>query len=118
MQVLPAIVKRDCAPWDGGAFVVSIRHDRDSVIEISIWQSPDIPGPIKYSFPDRTRSIGEAMLVEQAGTPAELTGSVHFQAVEEGTPVKGEFSLVTASGREFHGKFIATWEADEIVYCG
>ena len=117
VQIFPATVKRDCAPWDGAAFTLSIHYDQDSVIDISIWRSPDIHGPIKFSFPDSTHSIGAAMLLQQAGAPEELTGSVHFQGVDEGIPVDGEFSLTMESGRQIEGKFIAIW-ANEIVACG
>src|SRR5215207_9595023 len=53
-HVFPATVDRDCAPWDGSAFTVSIPLPDGSTISISIYWSPDIKLPSRYSFPDET----------------------------------------------------------------
>ena len=60
VQIFPATINRDCAPWDGSAFTVSIPYDSGSVIYISIWQLPDIKLPAKFSFPDESIRIGNA----------------------------------------------------------
>src|SRR5687768_7811837 len=54
VHVFTATINRDCAPWDGAAFTVSIPYDSVSTITISIWQSPDIKFPSTFSFPDPT----------------------------------------------------------------
>src|SRR5687768_9388569 len=76
MQVFPATVNRDCAPWDGAAFTISIPTDTVSTIHISIWQSPDIKRSAIFSFPDETGRIGNAIHNTQPGSPEQLTGTV------------------------------------------
>lgn len=117
LQVFPATLSRDCAPWDGSGFTVSIPYDTGSVIAISVWQSPDIRVPIKFSFPDETLRIGSALLLPQKGLPEELTGNLRFQRVEQSIPVEGEFHFTAGTGKRFNGKFIAMW-GNEVVYCG
>ena len=114
--VFSATIQRDCAPWDGSAFAVSIPV-AGSVIGISIYQSPDIKLPVKFSFPDDTGQVGNALLVFPAGTPEQLTGKVSFQRVEQATPVEGEFDLLTEMGERFNGRFMAEWN-NQPVYCG
>ena len=87
------------------------------MIDISIWQSPDIKLPVTFSFPDNTGQIGNASLLLPAGVPEQLTGNVHFQKVKQERTVEGEFTLVTAAGRQFKGKFTAVWQ-NQIVMCG
>ena len=117
MQVLPATINRDCAPWDGGAFTVSIPFDATTILTISIWQSPDIKFPVTFSFPDATGQIGIAYILPELGPLQQLSGEISFWRVAEGIPVEGEFSFTTVSGRQFKGKFEAEW-GNEIVYCG
>jgi hypothetical protein len=116
-QIYPATINRDCAPWDGAAFTVSIPYDSGSVINISIWQSPDIKLPSTFSFPDETGQIGFAYTLPELDPLEELTGKVTFWRVGEERPVDGEFSLMSERGERFSGKFKAKW-GDEIVYCG
>jgi hypothetical protein len=116
-QVFPATINRDCAPWDGAAFTVSVPYDSTSTITVAIWQSPDIKLPSTYSFPDPTGSVGNAVSLSPFGEYEQLSGKVSFGPVEEGRPVEGEFSLRSESGEHFKGKFEAHWR-DEIVYCG
>jgi hypothetical protein len=116
-QTFPAIINRDCAPWDGGAFTMSFRYDPITTITISIWQSPSFPLPITFSFPDETRKAGTVYAVQELDPLEELTGKVTFWRVEQGIPVEGEFNLNAASGKHFKGKFRAEW-GNEIVYCG
>lgn len=116
-KVFPATVNRDCAPWDGSAFTVSIRYDPESIIDISIWQSPDIKLPTTFSFPDATGRIGNAVHRSQIGLPEQLTGKIFFRSVEQGIPIEGEFNLFTDAGRQFKGKFMANW-GDFIAMCG
>ena len=112
----PATVYRDCAPWDGGAFTLSIPLER-SVIQISIYRSPDIRFPITFSFPDETMETGNAMLMLPVGRPTQLKGKVSFPRVGPGSPVEGQFDLLTDTGQHFKGKFKAVWE-NTTVYCG
>ena len=115
-QVFRATINRDCAPWDGSAFTVSVPMEGE-ILNISIWQSPDIKLPVTCKFPDETGQIGFAYILPELGPHQQLSGKVSFQHVEEGIPVEGEFNLVTESGKQFNGKFEAQW-GNEIVYCG
>jgi len=116
IQVYPATINRDCAPWDGSAFTVSIPMQGKG-ITISIYQSPDIKFPTAFLFPDDTMNVGNALLILPIGSPEQLTGKVSFQGVGQDIPVEGQFELVTNAGEHFKGKFIAEWK-NEIVYCG
>jgi hypothetical protein len=111
-----ATVKRDCAPWDGPAFSVSIPVE-EGTLKISIYQPPDIQHFVRFSFPDETLREGHAMLVLPVDVPETLTGNLSFQRVEQGVPVEGQFDLSTEAGRHFKGAFLAEW-GNEIVYCG
>ena len=116
IQVLPATINRDCAPWDGSAFTVSIPINGE-IINISIWQSPDVPLPVTFAFPDDTGQIGNAYILPELDPLEELTGKVTFWHVEKGIPVEGQFDFVTESGKQFKGKFKAEW-GNQIVMCG
>lgn len=117
VQFFPATINRDCAPWDGSAFSVSIPMNDGTVINISIYQSPEINHPSTFSFPDETGQIGNGLLLLPTDSSEQLTGRVSFQRVEQGIPVEGRFDLVTEAGKQFKGKFVAEW-GDEIIYCG
>jgi hypothetical protein len=116
LSLFPASVDRDCAPWDGAAFTVSILLDKET-IKISIYQPPYIQRFVRLSFPDKTMSKGHALLLLPVDVPEILTGHVSFQRVEQGMPVEGQFDLSTEAGRHFKGAFLAEW-GNEIVYCG
>lgn len=116
-QLFHAMVNRDCAPWDGSAFTVSVPYDSTSTLTISIWQSPDIKLPSTFLFPDPTGRVGNASYLSPSGEYEPLSGKVSFERVEEGTLVEGEFSLTSERGEHFKGTFEAQW-GDEIVYCG
>jgi hypothetical protein len=115
-QTFPATINRDCAPWDGSAFTISIPMEGQS-ITISIYQSPEIKFPTTFSFPDDTMSVGTALLILPIGSPEQLTGKVVLQGVEQDRPVAGQFDLITNTGEHFKGKFIAEW-GNEMVLCG
>jgi hypothetical protein len=117
LQVFPATVNRDCAPWDGTAFTVSIPMNNGATLDISIYRSPDIKLPISFSFPDETMRDGNALLLLTVGSPEPLTGRVWFQRVGPGQPIEGRFHLRSERGERFDGKFIAEWEK-QAVYCG
>jgi hypothetical protein len=116
-KVFPATINRDCAPWDGAAFTMSFRYDPITTITISIWQSPDIKFSSTFSFPDETGQVGYAYVLPELDPLQQLSGKVFFWRVEQGYPVEGEFDLITDSGHQFKGKFMAEW-GNEIVYCG
>jgi len=107
--VFNATLTRDCAPWDGAAFTVSIPYDRTTTVTISIWRSPDIKFPVAFSFPDQTGRLGFAYSLSQLDPLEPLAGRVSFTRVEQGSPVRGEFNLSTENGRQFQGKFSADW---------
>jgi hypothetical protein len=115
--VFPATVERDCAPWDGAAFTVSIPWNAGSTISISVYRSPEIKLPSSYSFPDETTSEGNAYLRMLDGSPKQLTGEVWLQRVSQEMPVEGSFRLMSESGAQFEGKFLAEW-GDAVIYCG
>ena len=84
-----------------------------AIINISIWQSPDIKLPARFSFPDETGQFGLAYI--HSDNP--LSGEVSFLSVDEAGPVEGEFNLKDESGRQFNGRFKAEW-GNEVIYCG
>jgi hypothetical protein len=116
-HVFPATINRDCAPWDGSAFTVSIPSSERTIINVSIWQSPDIKLPATFSFPDETGQIGFAYILTEPDHIQELVGEVSFSRVEEEIPVEGEFNLTNESGEQFRGRFKADW-GNQVVYCG
>jgi hypothetical protein len=116
VQIFPATINRDCAPWDGAAFTLSIPNE-DEIIHVSIWQSPDIELPVTFSFPDETGQVGFAYILPELDPLQQLKGEVSFKRLEEGIPVEGEFNFTTESGKEFKGPFTAEW-GNEVVYCG
>ena len=116
-QVFSAAFNRDCAPWDGAAFTVSVPLEDGTRLQISIWQSPDIQHPVTFSFPDETGQVGFAYIPTHPDNFQQLSGDVSFQRVEIGIPVEGEFDLTAESGERFHGMFTAEW-GDQVVYCG
>ena len=115
-HALPAVVWRDCAPWDGGAFTIAIPVEKGT-IHISVWKSPNIKLPVIFSFPDETGTIGSAFLLPSLGASEELNGRVLLQGVSAENPVQGRFDLVSETGGEQIGTFIAAWD-HEIVFCG
>ena len=116
-QIFPATINRDCAPWDGAAFTLSIPTEDGIIIHVSIWQSPAMKLPVTYSFPDETGQIGFAYILPELDPLQQLSGEVFFRRVEEGIPVEGEFNFTTENGKEFKGSFTAEW-GNEVVYCG
>jgi hypothetical protein len=116
-QVFPATVNRDCAPWDGSAFRVSVPLKDGTVIDIAIWQVPDIKFSKTFSFPDDTGQVGNASLRSASDEYQQLSGTVFFQRVDVESPVAGRFELVTEDGQRFEGHFEAKWE-DQMALCG
>jgi hypothetical protein len=114
VRVLRAAASRDCAPWDGPAFTVSIHAELGSAIQVSIWQSPQILRAAAFSFPGEQ---GTAMYHPKFGSPQPLSGRVTFRRVEPDLPITGELDLRSADGRQFQGIFEAFW-TDAIVACG
>jgi hypothetical protein len=114
---IKATVNRDCAPWDGSAFTLSIPYNSITVIYISIWQAPDIKVPSRFTFPDESGRIGHAYILPELDSFIQLNGEVVFRQVEIGLPVEGEFDLSEGNGNQFKGKFIAEW-GNEVAYCG
>ena len=117
MQVFPATVNRDCAPWDGSAFTVQIPWQADAVIYISIWKSPDIKFPVTFSFPDNTGQVGSASYRLASDEYQQLSGTVFFWRVEEGNKVTGKLKLVTETGQRFESQFEAEW-GNLVMMCG
>ena len=116
-QIFPATINRDCAPWDGSAFTVQIPMADGTVVDISIWQAPDIKFSKTFSFPDNTGQVGNAILTHPIGLPDPLIGEVWFEGVSEGKVAEGGFRLKSERGAEFNGKFIAEW-GSQIMLCG
>ncbi len=116
-QTFPATINRDCAPWDGAAFTVTIPMEAGAIVDISIWQSPDIKFPVTFSFPDDTGQIGNAVYRSASGEYEQLSGKVFLSRVNRDNSVEGEFDLKNESGKSFKGSFIAEW-GSEIIMCG
>jgi hypothetical protein len=116
-QIFPAVINRDCAPWDGSAFTVQIPWQRGDVIDISIWQAPDIQFAKTFSFPDNTGQVGNASYRSASDEYQQLSGTVFFQGVDEGRPVAGRFDLVMEAGQHIEGQFKADW-GDQVMLCG
>lgn len=116
-HIFPATASRDCAPWDGAAFTVTFRYDAETIIDISIWQSPTITTPSSFRFTDDEEQIGNALIASGGGVFVPLRGEVWFERVEEGTPIEGRFRLTSERSELYEGRFVAEWES-QIVYCG
>jgi hypothetical protein len=116
-QVLPAVINRDCAPWDGMAFTVTIPYAPVSTIDISIWQAPDISLPVTFRFPDSSGRVGNAVYRPGFGEPEQITGTAFFRRVGEGGPVEGEFNFERENGVRLRGKFKAEW-GNQRALCG
>jgi hypothetical protein len=116
-QVFPAKIHRDCAPWDGSAFTVQIPWQNGTVIDISIWQSPEINLSKTFSFPDDTGQVGNAILIDSTDSPTPLSGTVFFSGVDASTPVEGKFDLRDTAGNQYKGLFHAEWQ-ELMVLCG
>jgi len=114
--VITATIRRDCAPWDGSAFTVSIPLE-EGVIDISIYQAPEIDLPVRFLFPDPTGNTGNALLLSSEGVPEQLNGNVSFQSVVQDSAVEGVFDLHTIADRQFKGSFVAEW-INQPVLCG
>jgi hypothetical protein len=119
VAVLAARVDRDCAPWDGSAFTLSIPVEGEpgAMIVISIWRSPDFKLPVTFSFPDEAGGVGNAIYRPAFGPDEPLSGRVSFRRVELGRPVEGRFDLTSESGDQFSESFEAEWGATTIA-CG
>ncbi|MCC6299970.1 MAG: hypothetical protein IT314_11780 [Anaerolineales bacterium] len=116
-RTFTATAKRDCAPWDGSAFTVTFQYDAETIIDITIWKSPEITSPSSFRFTDDEGQVGNALISSGGGAFVPMRGKVWFERVEEGVPVEGRFSLTSESGVLHEGGFVAEWES-QIVYCG
>jgi hypothetical protein len=116
-EFFAATIYRDCAPWDGAAFTVSIPYNPGGMIQVSIWQSPDIKHPYILTFPNATGRTGNANYSLRFSNPVPLTGNVFFWHIDEESPVEGHFGLITEAGERFNGWFKAEWE-HKAALCG
>jgi hypothetical protein len=89
----------------------------EAVINVSIWQSPDLKRPTSFSFPDETGRIGFAYLLSELGAPEPLNGRLTIRHLEVGMPVEGAFNFTSERGGQFKGEFIAEW-GELIAMCG
>lgn len=117
LQVFQATVSRDCAPWDGSAFTISIQYDATSTLAIFIWQAPDIKLPTTLSIPGRKDQVGYAYILPEIDPLMPLTGEVSFQRVSVDEPVEGRFNFTSERGDQIAGRFVAEWN-DEVIMCG
>ena len=116
-QVFAATVNRDCAPWDGSAFRVRIPLNDGDILDVSIWQAPDIKFSKTFSFPDDTGQVGSAYILPELDPLVQLSGRLTFERVSEGMPLAGRFSFTSERGDLFEGRFVAEW-GSQIVMCG
>jgi hypothetical protein len=117
VQVFAATINRDCAPWDGAAFTMSVSYDTGTVLSISIWQAPEINFPFTISLSGDGEKNGYAYILQELGPFIQLHGNIFFQRVNTKEPVQGNFDLTDENGNQFSGKFIAEWR-NEVIYCG
>jgi len=117
VQTFSGTIGRDCAPWDGAAFTLSIRYDSTSSIIISIWKPPEIKLASTFTIHDETGKIGQAYILSELDPLIPLSGKVFFRRVEPGSSVEGHFNLMDKSGKHFKGQFHAKWN-NKPVYCG
>jgi len=116
-------VSRDCAPWDGAAFSVSIQPVAGlkkmdfPLIHVSVWQAPGLRGAAHFAFPDSTEKIGAAFIQPRSGSVTPLSGTVSFKRVMPNETTEGQFDFVDPNGRRYSGKFTATWNG-KMVMCG
>lgn len=115
--VFVAVVNRDCAPWDGTAYTITIPSQAGSVIVVSIWKSPNLPFPVTYSFPDSSGRVGTAVLQSALDPFQQLNGKLTLQPFEAGSPVRGRFNLFSENGEQFTGNFKAEW-GNQTALCG
>jgi len=116
-QIFPATVDRDCAPWDGSAFTVTVQYDAMTEIYISIWKTPDIRFPSMYALPDDKGQVGYAYILPELDPFIVLSGDVYLQSVSVDKPIEGRFNLKSEGGERFEGRFIAKW-GDKVMLCG
>jgi len=116
-QIFPASINRDCAPWDGSAFRVTIPMENGTSLDISIWKAPDIKFPTTFSFPDNTGQVGNASYQLSGDKYEQLSGKVFFSRVDQGSPVEGRFELIIEAGKQIKGQFKAEW-GNLVVMCG
>jgi len=115
--VYDAIVNRDCAPWDGMAYTITIPDQTGSTIVVSIWKSPGFPFPISYSFPDSSGRVGAAIHQSAFGSYQPLSGKITLQPFEAGSPIEGRFNFTSENGEQMKGNFKAEW-GNQIALCG
>jgi hypothetical protein len=116
-QTFPATANRECAPWDGPAFTVQIPWADGGLINISIWQAPEINFVKTFLFPDDSGQVGSVSFISASGDYEILTGEIRFEGVSEGKPFGGRFRLKSAGGGEYVGRFEATW-GHQMMLCG
>jgi len=110
-----AEVRRDCAPWDGDAFSVSIstvadvRKIEPPFIHVSVFQTPNLKRGGRFAFPDGSRRIGAAFIQPSSGSVVQLRGTVSFTSVILGETVEGQFDLLDAGSKRYVGRFRANW---------
>ena len=118
-----AEIQRDCAPWDGAAFSVSIQPVAGlkkidvPFIHVAIWQAPNLRGSAKFAFPDLTGKIGAAYIQTRSESVTPLRGTISFRRVMPNEIVEGQFDFLDPNGKRYSGKFAATWNG-KIALCG
>jgi len=115
--VYEAAVNRDCAPWDGMAYTITIPDQAGSVIVVFIWKSPDFHFPVTYSFPDSSGRVGTAVYQSTLDSFQPLNGKIILQPFEVGSPIDGRFNFTLEDGEQFVGSFKAIW-GNQIALCG
>ena len=115
--VYDATINRDCAPWDGAAYTITIPNQVGSAIIVSIWKSPTLLSPITYSFPDSSGRVGTAIHQSALGSSQPLSGKITLQPFEAEGSVVGGFNFTSENGEQFNGNFKAKW-GNEIALCG
>ena len=115
--IFEASVNQDCAPWDGMAYTITIPFHAGSMIDVSIWQSPDFQFPVTYSFPDSSSRVGTAGYKSASGSVQQVSGKIILQPFEVGSPINGMFNFTSEDGEQFKGNFKAEW-GNQDTACG
>ncbi|MBP6750240.1 MAG: hypothetical protein KA144_11415 [Xanthomonadaceae bacterium] len=107
-----ARVEKTCAPWDGAAFVLSVRLGRSDDpmalpgLRLSVWRSPLFDRAQTVAFVEDAAEIGVVSHIDEAERSTTLEGEARFIPVANGA-IEGTLNLKSTDGRRFERRFRA-----------